>query len=235
MVQKQPQVILGPAGLPVWECDPQGDTTQTGTLTGTGLVLAENPSPTQPPPGYLTLYSPDGSSLAVVGGGDVGSTVSFGAGFAPVVGAGATVTGVTAETLLASGMTVPAGGLKAGQLYRFIATGTLTTTADTQTVHLRFRFGGLTGTLVLDFGTQNPNSSSTISGAAWNAHFDIMLVSATSMVVAGDDALDFFPTAETTQTTTVANTSAEQFVLTVQPSASGVDMACTGFANWRIA
>jgi len=151
-----------------------------------------------------------------------------------VAGAGSTVTGVTAETLLASGYTVASGGLAAGQVYHMVAHGTITTTVDTQTLDLRLRYGGLAGTVILDFGSQNPNASATITNGRWRFEADVMLTDATHMSVSGQDALNFFPTAVTGAETAVPTTGG-QFVLTVQPSASALSMTCTAFYCERVA
>jgi hypothetical protein len=154
--------------------------------------------------------------------------------FATAAGVGATVTGVTVETLLASGITVPASGLAAKQVYRFIAAGTLTTTVDTQTFEFRLRWGGLTGTLIFDFGAQNPNSGATVTGANWQIDFDVVANSATQLGVIAANGLAYFPSAEGVAVTNVANTVAEQFVLSVQPSAAAATVVCETFACMRV-
>lgn len=154
---------------------------------------------------------------------------------ATTAGAGATVTGTTAETVLATGLTVAANGLATGQVYHFVATGTMTTSVDTDTVELRLRFGGVGGTLVLDFGVQNPSSGATITNAVWRAEFNIIMTSATNMVVSGQDALNFFPSGTTGQSTTVSAATAKAFALTVQPSDAALSMTCTAFYCERTA
>lgn len=232
-----PQVILGPSGLPIWQCDPDtGNTIQSGNAVVTDLVLATEPAPSAPAPGFLKLYSPDGQAVSVLNAADQSALLFPGPAYAAVAGTGQTVTGVTAETVLAAGITVPAGGLAAGQAYRFTATGTITTTADTQTIDLRLRYGGLTGTLLFDFGSQNPDNSAAITGASWRAQFDIILTSATTVVVSAQDALNFFPSSVGSGSpVTVSAATAKQLVITVQPSATAVDMVCTGLVCERVA
>lgn len=59
-----PQTILGPNGLPAWECNPgTGSTTQTGTMQAQDIALGKESAPVTPAPGYLKIYSPDGESL----------------------------------------------------------------------------------------------------------------------------------------------------------------------------
>jgi hypothetical protein len=231
-----PENILSPNGTPVWTCDGTGATVQDSTMTARDLVLGPlEAAPSPPAPGYLKLYSPDGQSIQTLNGASIGAPLAFGAAYATVAKAGQTVTGVTAETLLASGITVPAGGLAAGQVYRFVAVGTITTTVDTQTIDLRLRFGGLAGTLILDFGAQTPNSGAPVTAVAWSAQFDIIATTATNLVVSAQDALNFFTSSVNGSSTAVTNTVAKQFVLTVQPSATAVDMICTGFYCQRTA
>lgn len=232
-----PETIVSPVtGLPVWSCDGNGATVQDSTMTARDVVLGPTePAPTAPAPGYLKIYSPDGQTLATLNGAAVGTPLGFGPAYATVAGAGDTVTGVTTEQILAAGITVPAGGLAAGQVYRFIAVGTITTTADTQTIDLRLRWGGLTGTVIMDFGTQNPDSSGVVNGVIWSAAFEIIATTATRLVTSSQDALNFFTTSVNGSSTAVTNTAADQFVLTVQPSATAVDMVCTGFYCQRVA
>lgn len=150
--------------------------------------------------------------------------------FAPVTSSGSTtVTGVTVLTVLASGLTVPASGLAQGQIYRFKAWGSLSTTVDTQTFTIGLYWGGITGTLLLSWGAQEPSGTSTATGASWLADFDIVANSATSLAVSGWDGLDFYFTSETQGATTVANTSGEQFVIGVTPSASAETIVCGGY------
>lgn len=235
-MSQKPDVILGANGRPVWQCDPgTGNTSQAGTMAALDLVLPPEASPNVPAPGYLKLYSPDGQSIALLNSAGTTDTVTPGSAYATVAGAGQTVTGVTAETVLAGGITVPAGGLAAGQVYHFVATGTITTTVDTQTIDMRLRFGGLAGTLVYDFGVQNPDGSGVITGASWRAEFNIIVTSATNLVISGQNALNFFYTSTANTSTAVTNAVAKQLTLTVQPSATAVSMTCAGFSCERVA
>lgn len=176
---------------------------------------------------YDTTISRTGAGVVSVNGMPLGP----GAGAA---GAGATVTGVSAETLLLSGVTIPAGALKAGQAWRLVAQGTLTTTVDTQTVDFKFRWGGLTGTQLMDFGAQNPDSGGTLTGARWRWEADIVATSATELSVSAVDALNFFFSSVSGAETAVTNTAAEQFVLTVTPSSTAETVVCTSFHMERV-
>lgn len=175
---------------------------------------------------YDTTMQRTGPGTVAIGGVPVGTG-------ATVAAAGATVTGVTTETVLASGYTVPANSLAAGQAYRFVAWGTLTTTATTQTVDVKLRYGGLTGTVLLDFGAQNPSSGSTITGARWRVEVDLIATSATAISASGEEALNFFPTTENGQETSALAATAAQLVLTATPNATGLSMTCTGFRCGR--
>lgn len=99
-----PQVILGPNGLPVWQCDPgTGNTIQSGTMQSQDLVLGKETSPGTPAPGFLKVYSPDGQTLWSVD--DVGSETQISPGtdeggidWLNVVDFGADKTGVADST-----------------------------------------------------------------------------------------------------------------------------------------
>jgi Pectate lyase superfamily protein len=99
-----PQVILGPNGLPVWQCDPgTGNTIQSGTMQSLDLVLDTEASPSTPGPGYVKVYSPDGSTLWSIN--DVGTETQISPGpdeggidWLNVVDFGADKTGVADST-----------------------------------------------------------------------------------------------------------------------------------------
>lgn len=155
--------------------------------------------------------------------------------FAPVVGTSPTaVTSTTSNTLLAQGLTIPASGLAAGQVYTFKAWGTLSThlTGDTFTIALYF--GGITGTQILSWGAGIPSNSSTVTGAAWLAYFEIIALSSTQVSVSGWDGLNFFPTTENDAATTVSNTSASQLVIGVIPSDSASSITCAASYCMRL-
>lgn len=156
--------------------------------------------------------------------------------FAPVAGAGGTVSGTTTLTALATGMTVPANTLTGGQVYRFVAWGRLTTAAAADTFTVGLYWGGVSGTQVLTWGAQQPSGSSAETGAAWVAQFDVVALSATSLTATGWDGLAYYFTSENDDNSvTVSNTSAEQFAVGVTPSASGDSITCNGFYNVRVA
>ena len=148
---------------------------------------------------------------------------------ATVSGAGNTVTGDTIEHVLAAGLTLPSGANAAGQTFRFVAWGLLSTTLAAQTVDLRLRLGGLTGTNILDFGAQQPNSGGTVTGGRWRYVADILFLTPTNVDVSGEDSLNFFFSSETGANTNVSNSAAQQLVLTEQGSAAAVSVQCTGF------
>jgi hypothetical protein len=236
-----PQSIIpnGASSNPVAVGDARGDQSFAGQLTiGTDLVLTTLlAAPIQTPYG-LTLYSPDGRSLQAVGADGSSAPVGFNTGpFAAVTTqAPATVTGTTSETVLAAGITVPAGALAARQIYDFDAWGTITTTADIQTVTLNIRFGGVAGTVVMTWGSQNPDSSATLTNAAWSLHVRLLVQPGLKITGWGLDGLNFFPSAQNEQApTSVTNTGAQQFVLTVIPSATAVSMTVNGSACVRVA
>jgi hypothetical protein len=154
----------------------------------------------------------------------------FGAAYAPVVNTvPVTVTGVTAATLLGSGITIPAGGLAVGQLYEFVAWGVITTTVLTQSVTLDLYFGGIAGTAVLGLGPTQPNSAGTVTNAPWCAWMQLEVVSATQVNAWGWDGFNFFFSALNQQSAvTVSNVAPEQLVMGVTPSAAAVSMTANG-------
>jgi len=144
-----------------------------------------------------------------------------------------TVTGVTALTALASGSTISANTLAAGQVYTFKAWGLLSTAATANTVTFGLYWGGISGTQLLSWGAQQPSSSSTVTNGTWTAQFEVVANTATSLSVSGWDGLDFFFTSLTSSVTTVSNTASQQLVLGVTPSATGVSVTCNGFYCMR--
>jgi hypothetical protein len=215
--------------LPVWGVDNTGNTKQDG-----GLWLKSNATPAPTEAGYAQLYSPDGAGLRIATPNGASTLLTPGPAYAAVTGAGATVTGVTAKTLLASGMTVPSGGFAAGQLYRLCAWGTVTTTAGAQTVTLETYLGGIAGTALVQLGAATVNAGGAVTGAAWLYRTEIELLTATGTAAWCDLALNFFPTSVTQQSATITNASAQQIVLAVTPSAAAVSMTCTGSYCQRV-
>jgi hypothetical protein len=234
-----PFTVDNPAtGQVVLTADGLGNTTQIGTETAQDVVLGPLlTNPTSPAPGYIKIYSPDGESINTVDASGVQNPLAFSAAFAPVVQTSAvTVTGTTSTTLLSAGITIPAGGLAAGQAYRFVSWGTVTTTVDTQTVTIILKYGGVSGTTLLSFGAQTPNSGAPVTGVAWRVEFDFTAVSATSISVSGDDALNFFTSSVSQATVTgLTNTTAEQLVITVANSATAVTIQSAGAYCVRLA
>lgn len=150
-------------------------------------------------------------------------------------GAGATVTGVTAATLLASGMNVPAGTLAAGVCFKVKAWGNVTTTVDSQTVTLTLYWGGVAGTSLLSWGAQTPNSSAVVTGAAWMAEWTVVATSSTQLATSGWDGWNYFFSSLTdTGLVTVSNTSAEQLVIGATPSATAVSVTCIAYEMERV-
>lgn len=224
MVQK-PDVILGPNGLPVWQCDPgTGNTAQAGTLTALDLVVPIEASPSVPAPGYLKLYSPDGQALSLLSPADVASPISLPPAFATVAFSPATVTGATTIQALASGITVPAGGLAAGQIYHVVAWGVLTT-ATAETVTFGLHYGGTAGVDLLDFGSQTPG---TQSGATWMCQWDVQITGATTATAGGFNGPAFSPQTLNQKNSTGLSAAAAAFTVTVTPSATDVSVTLNG-------
>jgi hypothetical protein len=224
-----PENILGPTGTPVWSCDASGSTIQTGTATARNITIGPalaNPSP--PAPGYVKLYSPDGESLVTVDAVGNTATIGLGSQYATVAFGTTTVTGVTAATLLATGITVPAGGWATGQVYHVVAWGQLTTTVDTQTVTFGLNYGGVSGVSLLNFGAQAPNSGTPVTNGAWYAEFTVEATGATTASSGGWDGPDFSPTTVNQNQATGLTTAAAALALIVTPSATAVSVTIQG-------
>lgn len=179
------------------------------------------------------------ATLSALAAADLTGTVAVahgGTGFtqAPVVSTGATtVTGVTVATALASGQTLAASTLAAGQVYHFFAWGVMSTTVDTQTFTFNLDWGGVGGTSLLTWGASNPNGSATVSNVSWSTEFTIVANTATSLAVSGTLCMNFYFSSYQQQVTTVANSSSEQFVVGVTPSAAAASITCNGFVSER--
>jgi hypothetical protein len=234
-----PFTVISPStGLSVWTVDRSGNTYQTGTITsGDGISLTATPLPSLPSGGVLKLYSPDGTTIDTLSSTGVTTPIGFPAAYAPVTNsAPATITGVTSIQTLATGITVPAGGLAAGQIYRMCAWGSLTTTVDTQTFTFALVWGGTGGTSLMTFGAQTPSSSAPVTGGAWMVQFDALALSATSFTAWGWDGLNFFPSGLTQQApTTVTNATSKQLVMSVTPSANACSITVNGSYCLRLA
>jgi hypothetical protein len=199
---------------------------------GVGEIQLANAGtvPTTNPTGGITLYASGGNGYYRNPSGfiiDLSENATTSTGLT-------TITGVTTIQSLAAGSTVAASTLAAGQVYRFAAWGSMTTTVDTQTFTFGLYWGGTGGTLLNTWGASNPNSSAPVTGAAWYAQFDIVANSATSLAVQGVLGMNYYYGSQTQSTTTVANSSAEQLVLAVTPSASAATITCGGFYCMRI-
>ncbi|HEY8998952.1 MAG TPA: glycosyl hydrolase family 28-related protein [Candidatus Saccharimonadales bacterium] len=209
-----------------------GTTTALGD-NGVGELQLANATtvPTTNPTAGATLYASSGN---VYYRNPSGFVVDLSRNVTTSTGA-TTVSGTTSLTALASGSTVAASTLATGQVYTFKAWGLLSTAATANTVTLTLYWGGIAGTQILSWGAQQPSSSNVVTNGAWTAQFEIVANSATSLSVTGWDALDFFPTSVNSALTTVSNTSSQQFVLGVTPSAAGVSITCNGFYCMRSA
>lgn len=222
------QVTSTDTELPVWGVDNSGTTTQDGG------VLLKGATPAAVPNGYVQLYSPDGAGVSLKTANGSTVPVSAGPAYAPVSGAGPTVTGTTAKTLLAAGQTVQAGGFAAGQLYKFCAWGTITSTATTDKVTVELFLGGIGGTALMQLGAATINSGATVTNAAWVYRAEVLLLTPTGASSSCDLALNFFPTAASQQLATISNASAQAFALAVTPSAVGVSMTTNGAYCTRV-
>jgi hypothetical protein len=216
--------------------DSHGNLTAAGSV-GIGKVLllaVQSAAPIQIP-GELQLYTTDGQTLSMINGQGLASTAAAPAWAAPaVLITPVNVTGTTAKSVLGTGITIPAGALAGGQAYNIRAWGTVTTTADTQTVTLEV---DLAGQSVLTWGAQTPNASAPVTGAAWflEAAIDVL---GTSLVSAGGwNGLDFFPSSvnQVAQTILSGGSIARQITLQVTPSDPAVSMTVNGFICTRAA
>lgn len=201
------------SALPAWDTIASGDLpvasgSQAGAVSTGSQTLAGaktfSSAVTVPAPPVLSAFTPAVATAAV------------------------TVTGVTVATLLASGLTVPASGLAAGQLYRMVAWGTMTTGSGTQTFTFNLLWGGVGGTSLLSWGASNPNSSGAVTAAPFQVTFEIAALSATSIAVSGWIGMNFFFSTLNQQVTTVSNASSEQFAVAVAPSASAASVTANG-------
>lgn len=202
-----------------------GATSDLGDNGAGELKLANATTvPTTNPTGGNLLYSSGGELFSRDPSGNVYPITKL-----ANAGAGSTVTGVTALTTLASGITVPANTLAAGQVYRFKAWGGVTTTASAQTVAISLLWGGISGTTLLTWSAQQPNSSGTTTNGAWMAEWEVVVLSSTSVTTSGWDGLNYYFSSLTQTPTTITSTANEQFVIGVTPSATAVSITCAGF------
>lgn len=210
--------------------DSAGNLSVVGALTtGKYLALAAQSAVPVQVPGQALLYTLDGSTISMVAPAGTASLVS-----APptVLTAPVTVTASVAKTPLITGPTIPAGGLTAGMTYRVVAWGTVTTTVDTQTIQFEVDYGT---TDVFTLGAQAPNSSATVTGAAWKLEADLTAQSATSITASGWDGLDFFFSSLNQSTTAVTSTTAKALTLQVTNSDVAVSLTINGGYIERIA
>jgi hypothetical protein len=149
---------------------------------------------------------------------------------------GSAITGTTAKTLLASGLVVPQGTLAAGVLYEFTAWGVLTTTAGADTFKIECYLGGIAGTQIQTFGTQQPSGSGAVVGVRWYYRIKILCIDATHVTTFGEDGLNFFPsTASGQASVTVSDTGSPQLVLATTASAAGDSITLNGSVCQRLA
>lgn len=217
-------------GLDVYSVDGSGNSIQDGyTLTKSGLILPASAAP-NPALGSVALYSPDGTSVKVVGndGNPVNLTVTgtLAIGLpSTVTTAPVTVTGTTALTQLADGIVIPAGGNVAGSVFEYEAFGVLTTTVNTQTVNFGVYLGGIGGTLLVASGAQNPNSSGAATNQAWWLRAGIVFLTATTVAIYLYDHMSFLSFSEAAASpVTVGNTTSQELVIGVTNSAAAVSV-----------
>lgn len=211
-----------------------GNVTVGGTAVlgdnGVGTLQLTNATtvPSTNPSGGVTFYASNGNAYYRNPSGFV---VDLSENATTSTSTPTTVTGVTAITALANGSTIAANTLAAGQVYRFRAWGVFTaTTAQSLTFNLMW--GGTGGTSLMTWGTYTPSANQT--GSAWSLNIDFVANSTTSIAATGEEYMAFFLSSSTQQTTTVTSTAAEQLVLAVTPSASGVSVTCNGFSCVRV-
>lgn len=223
-------IQFGGSGSDLAAIDKNGNLTLKGAATvGSYVALpAQANAPTQVP-GEALLYSPDGASISLVTAAGPGAIVS---NPAQVLSSVVTVTGTTAKTPLLTGPTIPANGLTAGMAWHIVAWGSVTTTVDTQTVLFEVDYGS---TQVFTWAAQQPNSSATVTGAAWKLEIDMVVQSPTSITASGWDGLDYFFSSLNQQTAAVVSTTAQTFTLQVTNSANAVSLGCAGAYFQRIA
>lgn len=223
-------VQVNQSGSDVAAIDSHGNLTLAGNITPGGyLALApQAKAPTQVP-GELLLFTLDGVTLSSVNGAGAVAPV---AGQVEALTAPLTITGTTAKTLALAGPTIPANGLTAGQTYRVVAWGTVSTTVDTQTITLEIDYGV---TDVFTFGAQPPNSGATVTGAAWRFEADLIVDSPTSISASGWDGLNFFFSSLNQSVAAVTSTTAKAFTFQITPSDVAVSVTVNGAYFQRIA
>lgn len=134
-----------------------------------------------------------------------------------------TITGTTSPSAALSG---PQVSPSAGQVFSFDCFGSVTTTADTQTVTAAVYYGGLAGTAVLTASDLNPDSSATLTGAAVRFCGSVSFLSATEVAGAFEADLNYYPTSVQAGTATVSG--AGQLVLALTPSDAAVSITVDG-------
>lgn len=164
-----------------------------------------------------------------------GVTASTGPGAAAVAQASAyplTITDVTAATLALAGQSITPA---AGMAFRFEMWGTVTTTADTQTLNFGVYLGGIAGTAVNTTGVLKPNASATVSAGAIRVTGTITFLSATEATTAMQVDLNYFPVTVSQDTATVSGGAGQELVLGITPSADAVSVTINGGYWQRIA
>lgn len=170
-----------------------------------------------------TTISRIGANLVGIGGRPVGG------GAIASEGNQAAITGTTAKTLLATGLVVPQGTFAAGVIYEITAWGILSTTALADTFKLETYLGGIAGTQVQTFGTQQPSTSGAVTNARWYYRIKILCLDATHVTTFAEDGLNFFPTTASGQTTvTVSDAGSPTWVLATTASAAGDSITLGG-------